>query len=92
MQQVLREMIGLLVLVLIVWLWESYLEVLQSQWHGSVPKAKRPWHLKARTPQDCQGCRLAAGEVLPDVWRTARPWGEVKSLWGVLKVSDLIFP
>lgn len=34
MQELLWEMIGLLVLLRIVWLWESYLEVLQSQWHG----------------------------------------------------------
>jgi IS1 family transposase len=88
MQQVLWEVRGLLVLVLIVGLWESDLEVLRSQWHGSVPKAKRPWHLKARTPQDGQDGRLAAWEVLPDVRRTARPWGEVKSHRERPKIHD----
>ena len=88
MQKVWWEVVGVLLVVMIVGLWESYLEVLQSQWQAAMPKTKRGWNLKARTPHDCQDCRLAPWEVLPDGRRTARPWGEVKSRRGRPKTHE----
>jgi hypothetical protein len=90
MQKVLWEMAGLLLMVMLMGVWESYMEVLQSQWQAAPPKTKRRWSLKARTPHDCQDCRLARWDVLRDGQRTARPWNEVK-LWRILLLSRARF-
>lgn len=88
MQKVLWSVESLVLLILILWMWENYLEVLQTRGKAEQKKAKRAWHLKPRTPDDCQDCRVERWEVMPDVQRTARPWSEVKSARGRPKTHD----
>jgi IS1 family transposase len=88
MQKVLWNGESLLLLVMIVWMWENYLGVLQTRGKAAQKKTKRAWHLKPRTPDDCQDCRVERWEVMPDVQRTARPWSEVKSPRGRPKTHD----
>jgi hypothetical protein len=82
MQKLLWGVDSLRVIVMIVVLWECYLNVRQTRGKEEPKKAKRAWNVKPRTPDDCQDCRVEKRLVLPDLQRTARPWREVKSRRG----------
>ena len=66
MQKVLWSVESVLLLIMIVWLWENYLEVLQTRGKAEQKKAKRTRQLRPRTPEDCQDCRLAEAEQGPE--------------------------
>ena len=50
MQKVRWSVESLVLLILIVWMWENYLAVLQTRGKAEQKKAKRAWKPKARTP------------------------------------------
>lgn len=88
MQKVLWSVESVLLVIMMVWMWENYLGVLQTWGKAEQKKTKRAWNLNPRTPDDCQDCRLEKEVVIPDVQRTARPWSDVKSPRGRPKTHD----
>jgi IS1 family transposase len=83
MQAAMRMMeSGLLVMLLALLLWEGYGRMVKGWWKRGQKKEKRAWNMQPRTPADCQDCRLALPEGLPEVKRTPEPWAMVKSRRG----------
>jgi IS1 family transposase/transposase-like protein len=81
------ESVMILVLMSLV-LWQRHRRDLKRWWKQWRAKPKRPWTLRAREPNDCQACRIAAAEVGPERSQARRPWSEVKSRSGRPKVHD----
>jgi hypothetical protein len=73
---------GLLILVLAIVVWEHKQRAIKRWWKAWRAKPKRERHLQARTPADCQDCRLAEAERVPERVGAPQPWGEVKSSQG----------
>jgi transposase-like protein/IS1 family transposase len=68
--------------------WQRYRRTFKKWWQAWRAKPKRSWTLQARTPADCQDCRLAAAEAGPERSQARRPWSEVKSRCGRPKMHD----
>jgi transposase-like protein len=77
-----------IVLLLSMLVWQRYQRTLKRWWNTWRAKPKRAWTLRAREPNDCQDCRLAAGEVGPGRSQARRPWSAVKSRCGRPKTHD----
>jgi IS1 family transposase/transposase-like protein len=89
MQKVVMVMESMvIVLLLSMLLWQRHQRTFKRWWKRWRAKPKRPWTLRAREPNDCQDCRLAAAEVGPERSQARRPWSEVKSRRGRPKTHD----
>ncbi len=70
--------------------WQRYGQRIRRWWKDHRRKVRRPWRLRAKSPQDCPGCRQ--GVTLRAVNRTpvqvVAPWCEVKGKGGPKKQVD----
>lgn len=83
-----KELLWLEVAVMSIVIWQWYEGTFKAQWGGERTKPKRKWTLRARTPEDCQDCRLAGAEARPGRSQARRQWAEVKSARGRPKEHD----
>ena len=88
MQKVQWSVECVVLLAMMVWLWVSYLEVLQTRGKTEEKKAERTRQRRARTPGDCQDCRLAATEQGSERVKAREAWSEVKSPQGRPKTYE----